>query len=326
MIGTALARLFGPRKAFGRGKRALVPTEVEEALRLKGLGLSTNQVAQRTGLNWRTVKRLWADQQPLAELVDDLGKAALKRDPALRRQVAKARAVAQAQEGRPALVPSPAARTSPQATFQPIVRKLMAETIKRVSWSDPKQLVEWGSALLQRVVYGDGNFQEAVKWATLADPRHRDRLLELTVEKEEVEAAVKAAKRHPQKRPRAGSEQQAFLKKVQAIDRRQQASKNEVLAVVQAAVGPGGALTEWLSRKMRVPAPPAGPGGPPPPGGLFPVSTPAPAIAAIGPSRRQKGRRSERGAQPTDQATGGDGTGSGQRGGPETPSGPPHLA
>jgi len=94
MIGTAMARLFGRRKAFGRGKRALDPAEVQEAIRLKGLGLSTNRVAQRTGLNWRTVQRLWDDQQPLSELVDDLGKAALKRDPALRRQVAKARAVA----------------------------------------------------------------------------------------------------------------------------------------------------------------------------------------------------------------------------------------
>ena len=81
-------------KRFGKGKRALRPEEVEQALELKARGLRNAQVVRLTGLNPRTVKRLVEGEESLAATIERLGKEALRNDPKLRRWAGEMQAMA----------------------------------------------------------------------------------------------------------------------------------------------------------------------------------------------------------------------------------------
>lgn len=80
-----LPRRNGQR--FGQGKRALPPDQVQRVLELRGSGLSMAAVARETGVNPKTVKRLWEQQEPIQATLERLGKEALGHDPAFRERL-----------------------------------------------------------------------------------------------------------------------------------------------------------------------------------------------------------------------------------------------
>ncbi|MEK7214978.1 MAG: hypothetical protein AAB289_05220, partial [Chloroflexota bacterium] len=69
---------------FGQGKRTLRPAQVQRVLELMDSGLSMAAVGREAGVNAKTVKRLWEQQEPIEATLERLGKETLRNDPGFR--------------------------------------------------------------------------------------------------------------------------------------------------------------------------------------------------------------------------------------------------
>ncbi|GEM_PF-2492229 len=256
-------KLFGitflePKRQYGKGKRAVPPEALAEAMRLKGQGLPTVQVARRTGLNPRTVERNWRSQQSLPALLDNLGKEALHDDPELRRRAGAAQVLAPRGQALPLPSPSPSPPTPPALTRweQRQLRQIVEFTFRQLREFQPEELVRYGRQYLHRAIFGEADLLDMVAWdAATEDPAFRKRVADLALEKLEadVDAAVYKL-RGPRHRPSTDGDRlvQAFKRQAKG----QQARETAIIKTIGASVGPGGALTVLLGGAVN--QPPAG--------------------------------------------------------------------
>ncbi len=242
---------FPKKKAFGGGKWAIAPAALEEAMRLKRLGLSTNAVAKATKLNRRTVDHYWREQQSLDDLVEDLGKTALQKEPDLAEEAGRRRALGEDRKPttprrRAVKAPEPAALPPDDLLIRQVKPRIAFRYLRYLERYDTAQLARYGRAVLDHTLFGDEDPLDRLAQETISgDLAFRRELAELAV----AERAAAAAPPKPALR-QSGTSTKELRRLARLLEQRQQteaATSVHALEMAQAVFGPGGSGTYVLS-------------------------------------------------------------------------------
>ncbi len=204
-------------------------------------------------MNRATVARHWKQQQPLSEMLDDLGKQALHVDPALRHEVGIARARTHKSpqaspltfQGKPAPQPTPSADVSWE---QRVVRRVVEQTLHILERSQPDELLRYGRHHLHRVMFGETDLLDVVaREAAWDDPNYRKQMAALALERLEAEVDAAVAKRSRRKRPAKSDFSRQLVKELKRRNESAQGLEIELVKALGAALGPGGGITALLA-------------------------------------------------------------------------------
>lgn len=241
---------FPKKKAFGEGKSAIAPAALEEVMRLKRLKLSTNAVAKATKLNRRTVDHYWREQQSLDDLVEDLGREALQKEPELAEQAGRRRALGLGDRKSSTPRRREVNRFRPaapdDALAQQVKARIVAPYLRYLERYDSKELARYGRAVLDHTLFGDQDPVDRLVLETIAEDRSLRRELA------GVAVAERAAAAAPPTRPRRGSgtstkELRRVAKLLEQREWTEAATAASALEVAKAVFGSGGAGTYGLA-------------------------------------------------------------------------------